>query len=358
MPPTCMQLSVEMCSSTKSHEDWTVGRERSGQALIRGSEFAPFLPVSQVVSWRKVTQNQFGSTCRHNKHNLVSVSLQTDWAVGFLLTGSPSRNDLMAAPAALKEMPRPLATPDLFFKRGRRKVGVETGSTGVSHPIRKKISTRSKAAFVSRHLEAITARQNSFFLGRSDVLMGPGLGVRSSRVRTHGTGDESLEGSSKLQRPDRICLICGDCERRSREVTTPLKSKPSLGRKRKLQTGSPEEAWRITVGGFNSPALKSCEEEVEEMGVDATRDDVLTLKGRQMQGRRRKRWSLFSSSHANTPATIHFRGNGHSVDERLLARGQKPPQLQIRNRKKCGQQTHCVGTPMALAFAEMVGDVY
>lgn len=52
--------------------------------------------------------------------------------------------------------------------------------------------------------------------------------------------DESLEGSSKLQRPDRICLICGDCERRSREVTTSLKSKPSLGRKRKLQTGSPE----------------------------------------------------------------------------------------------------------------------
>lgn len=46
--------------------------------------------------------------------------------------------------------------------------------------------------------------------------------------------------SSKLQRPDRICLICGDCERRSREVTKPLKRKPSLGRKRKLQTGSAE----------------------------------------------------------------------------------------------------------------------
>lgn len=44
--------------------------------------------------------------------------------------------------------------------------------------------------------------------------------------------DESLEGSGTLHRPDRICLICADCERRSREVTTPLKSKPSLGRKR------------------------------------------------------------------------------------------------------------------------------
>lgn len=145
--------------------------------------------------------------------------------------------------------------------------------------------------------------------------------------------------SSKLQRPDRICLICGDCERRSREVTKPLKRKPSLGRKRKLQTGSAEvnanpsvltahllwrdkvmrllsldlmsssrfwlslpfsanhrsplfpgrwhshlffgkEAWRITVGGFNSPALKSCEEEVEEMGVDATRDVLWRLASR------------------------------------------------------------------------------
>ncbi len=34
------------------------------------------------------------------------------------------------------------------------------------------------------------------------------------------------------QQPYQICLICADCERRSREVTIPLKSKPSLGPKR------------------------------------------------------------------------------------------------------------------------------
>lgn len=53
---------------------------------------------------------------------------------------------------------------------------METGSTGVSHPIRKEISTRSKAAFVSRHLEAITARQNSFFSGPQRRVNGPRVG--------------------------------------------------------------------------------------------------------------------------------------------------------------------------------------
>lgn len=138
------------------------------------------------------------------------------------------------------------------------------------------------------------------------------------------------------QQPYQICLIC---ERRSRKATIPLKSKPSLGSKRGAAevTGGVAEvnadpsvltarllwlnkvmhllsldlmssnrfwlslplsanhrsllfpgddipvcfSWCITVGGLNSPALKSCEEEVEEMGVDATRGrfyDILHLR--------------------------------------------------------------------------------
>lgn len=73
------------------------------------------------------------------------------------------------------------------FKRILPRGGRGDGPVGglASHP--KEISTRTKAAFVYCHLAAITARQNSFFLGRINVLMGPGLGVRSNWVSTQGT---------------------------------------------------------------------------------------------------------------------------------------------------------------------------
>lgn len=139
----------------------------------------------------------------------------------------------------------------------------------------------------------------------------------------------------------------------------------------------------ITVHGFSSPALKSCKE--VEMGVYApsrhfyyichrkavpVKINLSNYKGkkyvmllevvceiclqwsfpqftfcycnllyvfkwllirkkeRKEEKREREREihrpfrTLFSQSRANTPATIHFRGNGHSVDERLLAKGQ------------------------------------